>query len=125
MSAQKGAFQFSLTAADAAAGVAAVANPENAPIIVTRLVLDIRTQSSAACTLDAGIAADASTLDDDLIDGVSVAAAGAKDNITDGGTNGKARQPWSASQYLTVSVASGASAGLVGEGYVEYIRREV
>ncbi len=89
--------------------------------LVERVILDVQMQSSGACTVDAGVAANATTLSDTLIDGVSVAAAGPKDNIEDKGTNGKARQVCSASQWITGSVASGASAGLVGFAYLHYV----
>lgn len=124
MSEQKGAYKVALTAAttNAAGGVLSLANPEGAAIIVTRLVLDITTNSTGAATVDAGIAADGSTSADNLIDGQSVAtAAKVLDNISDGGTNGKARQKWGATQYLTIT-ASATTAGMVGNAYIEYIR---
>lgn len=124
MSEQKGAYKTALTAVTttAAGGALSLANPEGADLIITRLVLDITTPSTGAATVDAGIAADGETSSDNLIDGQSVAtAAKVLDNVSDGGTNGKARQKWSASQYLTIT-ASATLAGLVGNAYVEYIR---
>ncbi len=124
MSEQKGAYKVALTAVTGttAGGVLSLANPEGADIIVTRLVLNITTPSSGAATVDAGIAANGSTSADNLIDGQSVAtAAKVLDNVSDGGTNGKARQKWSSSQYLTIT-ASATLAGLVGNAYIEYIR---
>lgn len=113
-------YKVALSASDAAGGVAAIANPEGVEVIVTRVVIDVNTQSTGACTVDAGIAANATTLADTLIDGLSVAAAGTFDNISDAGTNGKARAAWGASQFLTISKASGAAAGLAGNVYIEY-----
>lgn len=124
MSEQKGAYKVALTAATttAAGGVLSLANPEGAAIILTRLVLDITTNSTGAATVDAGIAADGSTSSDNLIDGQSVAtAAKVLDNVSDGGTNGKARQKWGATQYLTIT-ASATTVGMVGNAYIEYIR---
>ena len=103
-----------LVASDSAGGVFAEENTYGSDLVVTRALLAVTTQSSGACTLDVGVAADGTTLDDDIIDGLSVAAAGVFDNITDNGTNGKSRQKWASGQFLTGSVASGASSGLVG-----------
>jgi hypothetical protein len=114
------AYKIALVAADAAGGVAAIANPEGVAVIVTRVVLDVTTASTSACTVDAGIAANATTSADGLIDGLSVAATGVADNVSDGGTNGKARAKWGASQFLTISKASGAAAGLAGNVYIHY-----
>lgn len=124
MSEQKGAYKVALTAATdtTAGGVLSLANPEGADIIVTRLVLDITTPSDGAANVDAGIAANGSTSSDNLIDGQSVAtAAKVLDNVSDGGSNGKARQKWTSSQYLTIT-ASATTAGMVGNAYIEYIR---
>lgn len=114
-------YKVALAASDAAGGVAAIANPEGVEVLITRVVVDVTTQSTGACTVDAGIAANATTLNDTLIDGLSVAAAGTFDNVSDAGTNGKARASWGASQFLTISKASGAAAGLAGNVYIEYV----
>ena len=114
-------YKVALAAVDTAGGVAAIANPEGVRCIIHRIVVDVTTASTAACTVDAGVAANATTSADNLIDGLDVnAAAGVFDNITDKGTNGKARQAWGTTQYVTISKASGAAAGLVGNVYVHY-----
>lgn len=113
-------YKVAVTALDAAGGVASIANPEGVEVLVTRVVIDVNTPSTGACTVDAGIAANGTTLNDTLIDGLSVATAGVFDNISEAGTNGKARAAWGASQFLTISKASGAAAGLVGFVYVHY-----
>lgn len=114
--------RVALAAADTAGGVFAWANPEAGSIIVNRVVLDVTTNSTGACTVDVGTTAtNATTLSDNLIDGVSVAsAAGVKDNLGDAGTNGKTRQKLATGKWVTGSVASGASAGLVGYAYIHY-----
>lgn len=123
MSEGKGAFRYALSAGEAAGGVLSLANPEGADLIVTRLILDVTTPATAACTVDAGIAANGTTSSDNLINGLDVnTAAGVFDNLEDKGVNGKARQKWSSSEYLTISKASGAAAGLAGYAYVEYVR---
>lgn len=119
---QNGSFRAELGTGTAAGGVASVANPEGRTVYVTVCLLNITSATSGACTLDAGIAANGTTLSDTLIDGLNAnAAAGVFSNLKDGGSNGKAGQPWGADEYLTVSQASGAVAGLEGELIVEYI----
>lgn len=114
--------RVALAAVDTAGGLFAWANPENAAILVERVILDVTTQSTGACTVDVGVAANGTTSADNLIDGRSVAsAAGVYDNLGDAGTNGKTRQKASSSQYVTGSVASGASAGIVGYAYIHYV----
>jgi len=88
--------------------------------LINKVVLDVTTQSTGACTVDIGVAADATTSNDTLIDGLSVAASGVFDNITDKGTNGKTCKKATSSQYVTISKASGASAGIVGNAYIHY-----
>lgn len=113
----------SLADAATAGGVAAIANPLGVALIILRVLVRVLTVATAAATVDAGVAANGTTLSDTLIDGLDVnAAAGLFDNIENKGANGKARQVWGATQYVTVSQASGDVADLEGELYIEYIR---
>lgn len=109
-----------LTAADTAGGVFAAQTPDRNNFIVDLVVVDVTTASSGACTLDVGIAANATTLSDTLIDGVSLATTGLKNNYDDKGTNGRAVRKAVTGEYVTASVASGASSGLVGKYYIRY-----
>lgn len=121
MSEQSGAYKIALGHADTGGGVLSLANPEGTDIIVTKLVLNVTTPATAACTVDAGIAATATTSADNLIDGQDVnTAAGAFGSPS--GTNGLPAKLWKSDQYLTVSMKTGAAAGLVGYAYIEYIR---
>ena len=115
--------KIALAAVDTGGGVFSWQNDEGASIIVTGLVLDVTTASTGACTLDCGTTAvSATTKVDNLIDGLDVnAAAGVFDNITDKGTNGVSRQKLASAKWVTGSVASGASAGIVGFAYIKYI----
>ncbi len=123
MSEQKGAYRIALGALDTGGGVVGVANPEGVDVIVTRLIIDVTTKTTGACTLDGGIAAAATTVSDTLIDGLDVGAAtGVFGNIDDQGTNGQSVVKWGAAEFLTVSMKTGAAAGLAGYAYVEYIR---
>lgn len=118
-----GAHRVALAALETAGGVAAIPNPEGVPLIITRVVVHLTTVSAGAGTVDAGVAANATTLSDNLIDGLNVqAATGVFDNVEDKGTNGKARQLWPTTGFLTISKASGAAAGLAGYVYIDYTR---
>lgn len=109
-----------LAAVDTAGGLFAWANPTGKRIHVLGVRLDVTTASSGACTVDVGVAANGITLNDTIIDGVSVAATGVKDDQKDAGTNGAGVAAATSSQYVTGSVASGASAGIAGYAYIDY-----
>ena len=120
---REGAYRATLSDGDAAGGVLALPNPEGTDIYVTRVILNVTKAATSAGTVDAGIAADATTSADNLIDGLDVnAATGVFDNLINGGTNGKAGRTWGTSQYLTISKATGSVAGLKGEAIIQYIR---
>jgi len=114
--------RVALAAVDTAGGVFAWANPEAGDILISRLVIDVTTKSTGASTVDIGTTAtNATTSSDTLIDGLDTGtAAGIFDNITDKGTNGKSRQRLATGKWVTGSVASGASAGIVGYAYIFY-----
>ena len=109
-----------LIANDGAAGIFTWTNNEPVAVIVTKAVVDVTTNSSAACSISIGQAATA-VLSNNLIDTLSVAAIGTFDNVTDKGTNGKSRQRVAPGQVVTGSTASGASSGLVGNLYLDYV----
>lgn len=120
---QNGALKVALAALDAGGGVLSLANPEGVELIITRLVVDVTTKSAAACTVDAGVAANGTTSNDTLMDGVDVGTAAIlADNIENQGTNGVSAKKWGITQFLTISKATGAAAGLVGSAYIEYVR---
>ena len=103
----------SLVASDAAAGVLSEENTYSTDLIITRFLLFVTTPSTGACTIDIGQKS-TEISGDDLLDGISVAAAGIADNIANKGTNGSSRRKWGAGEFVTGSMASGATAGLVG-----------
>lgn len=105
-----------LAAADTGGGVLSVANPCTGPWLVRSVFLTTTTKSTGACTVDVGVAANGTTLNDGLIDGLDVGTATVTraNNFANAGTNGKAAQQGAAGTSLTASVATGASAGLVG-----------
>lgn len=109
-----------LADSDAAAGILSWVNPSGLDILV-QLHLEITTPATGAATADAGQAATA-ILSDNLIDGLDVGAAAINaTNSTDAGTNGQPFQRVSAGEFVTVSTASGAAAGLVGTGHIFYV----
>jgi hypothetical protein len=112
--------RVALTAADTAGGVFAWANPTGGTIIVTKVILDVTTQSTGSCTVDVGVAANGTTSNATLLTGASVAAVALLDNVTNKGASGLAQKKVTSTQFVTASVASGASAGLVGFAYIYY-----
>jgi hypothetical protein len=114
--------KVALGVADTAGGVLSWANPEGVAIIITKIVVDVTTVSTGACTMDFGTTAvSATTTSDTLIDGLDTnSAVITADNITDKGTNGKSRQKLAAGKWVTGSKASGAAAGTAGFAYIHY-----
>lgn len=107
-----------VTGTAASTGVfAAIQNPHNRRLIITNRYFVADTQSTGASTLDIGVAANATTSADNLIDGVSAATAGV---LQAAGTNGASGRVWEATQFVTVAEASGDVAGLVGILVIEY-----
>jgi len=107
----------------AGGGVFAWANPESSSIIILRVVLDVTTKTTAACTINVGTTAtSATTTSDNLIDGLDInAATGVFSNFGNAGTNGKFQQKLAAGKWITASQDTGAVAGLVGTAYIEYM----
>lgn len=100
-------------------GLAAIANKWGAEVVIVRCALQRTTKSTGAAAADIGVAADATTSSDILIDGVALGATEAtEDNVSDGGTNGKARQKWGSTQFVTMTGAAD-STGLVAKLWIE------
>ncbi len=114
--------KVALNAVDTAGGVFAWKNPQPGPIVVSRVFLDVSDAATAACTVSVGKAANGTTSANNLIDSLDVnAATGLFGNLDNHGTNGKSNQRLAAGDYVTGSKASGATAGLVGFAYIEYV----
>ena len=115
--------KIALAALDTKGGVVSLANPFNAPCLVTRAILDVTTKSTGVCTLDLGVDADGETGSDTLLDGIDVGTAVIlTDNLETPGTNGQSCIKWTATQYVVASMASGAAAGVAGYLYLEVAR---
>lgn len=113
--------RVALAASDSGGGVFSWQNPESVSIVVRRVEIDVTTASTGACSVDVGVTATSSTTNsDNLIDGLSVAATGVSDNLGNPGTNGKTRQKLASGKWVTASMATGATSGLVGYAYLEY-----
>ncbi len=100
------------------------ANPLGVDLIVTKTIIDITSPCSATpVTFDCGCAAtNATTSNDNLLDGVDIGtptAIDVYDNITNKGNNGKATRKWSSTKYFTI-VASGTPTGVAGNVYIYY-----
>lgn len=109
-----------LAAVRTAGGVLGWTNPTGGSIIVTEIILDVTTASSGASTIDCGIATNATTLNDTLIDGVSGAAIAVLDSVEDQGTNGAGATKATTTQAVTCSEASGDVTGIAGFAYIFY-----
>lgn len=106
-----------LVASDAAAGVFSWQNTTGHACAV-KAFLNITTASTGACTVSVGQAATA-ILSANLMDGQSVAAANMLSSMVNGGTLGKAAQRVKNGEFVTASMASGATAGLAGTYMLE------
>lgn len=116
--------QVALADATGAAGIFAWQNPEDNPIIVDKVQLDITTEATGAATADVGTDGDGTGSSDNLIDGADIGAAAVpKDNIDHQGTNGAATRRLDENGGTTDWItASGVAdpAGLEGFAYIHY-----
>lgn len=106
--------QGNLTASDAAAGIFSEENTYGTDLLVLRIVIFVATASTGACTIDVGEGNSDSSSYDNIIDGLDVASTGASDNLGDPGSNGHSVRAWRSGEYVNASMATGATAGLVG-----------
>ena len=95
-----------------------------ADAIILRVLLDVTTVATAACTVDIGYTAtSATTSSDTLLDGVDVNAAVAlfdsMNAALDSGANAKAQKAASG-KWITADSASGDATGLVANAYIYY-----
>jgi hypothetical protein len=102
-------------------------NQETVPIMVQRVLVDIKTAGATATSvIDIGPAADATSTSDTIIDGLALTSTGLFDNITDKGTNGKSRirldERGGTTSYITGKILTANAAELVGNVYIEYIK---
>lgn len=115
--------KVALGASDSGGGILSWQNPESGAIAVVRILVDVTTVASGACSASFGATVvSSSTSSANLIDTQDVhSAAILLDNLTTPGSNGKARQRLASGGWVTGSKASGAASGLVGSAYIEYL----
>ncbi|MBA7691953.1 hypothetical protein ES703_100509 [subsurface metagenome] len=111
-----------LAAVDTGGGVLSVANPEGVECLITEVIIQVDTKTTdGTCTIDVGVAANGTTSNDTLLDGLDIGAAiGRFDNINDKGGNGGRDRAWGSTQYITGSKSTNATAGLVGKAIIHY-----
>jgi len=119
-----GYIEIPLTGALLFAGgeVAAVANPEGVPLIITDVKIYVDTPSTGAANLNAGLAANATTSDTDMINALAVNGAitgVAYHGMTALAAKGAA-QVWGTTQYLTAT-GSASTVGFAGRLFVRYV----
>lgn len=107
--------QGALVASDSAGGILSEENTYGTDLVILRVVLQVTTGTSGACTVDIGTAADGTTSAATLIDGLDVADAGVFDNIADKGSSGTSRLKWGSGAFINASMKTGAAAGIVGQ----------
>ena len=100
-------------------------NPESVKIIVERLIVHLATAGgTGSSVLDVGTAANATTASDNIIDGLDLNTTGLFDNISDAGTNGKARglvdEKGGTTDFVTGRILDANAAALVGNAYIVY-----
>ena len=103
--------------------IAAVANPEGVPLIITDVKIYVDTPSTGAANINVGLAADAVSSDTDMISALAINGAitgKAYHGMTALAAKGEA-QVWGTTQYLTAT-GSASSAGFAGRLFVSYIR---
>ena len=99
-------------------------NPE-AVAILAAIVCDLTTAATGTPTADAGVAANATTSSDTLMDGIAIGdAVKVISSYSDGGSNGKAVRKVDAkggtNDHITIT-PSASAAGLVGSAYIIYV----
>jgi hypothetical protein len=115
-----------LAAGNANAFAFAWQNPEPGKILVIRVLVDVTTAGGTpGSVIDVGSAANATTHSDNLLDGQDLNAVALYDNVSDGGTSGKARQKLDerggTTDYITGQILTQNAASLAGKYYIEYI----
>jgi len=107
-------------------GIASIANPEGATLLIVQSTLYVSANSTGAANLDVGIGAAATTDATDIISALAMAAA---EGVV---YNGHARQNtdktaitapalWTSSNFLNLT-GSASTAGLAGKLMIEYVR---
>lgn len=108
----KTAFTYTVAVSKTSGIIGSILNPFGKAAIIHQATIDVTTPSSGASTMDLGVAADAVTGADNLIDGASGASAAALNSVKNAGSNGTSVRKWGATQYVNLNVASGDVNGI-------------
>lgn len=106
-----------LAAVDTAGGCAAWQNPETTKVVALPILV-VTTVATGACTVDVGVAANGTTSSDTQIDGQDVNGA----TGVFAGTWKLVDENGGSNDWITVSKATGATAGIVGKLVVIYAK---
>ena len=118
---QIGSYKVALADADTAGGVLAIENTSGEDRIVTQVILNITTESTAAASVDVGIAADGTTASASLMSDISVTSAGVFDMLTNA-DNGTGPQIWADGDFITISASNETDpADMEGYAYINWI----
>lgn len=103
--------------------IGAKLNPEGVPLIITDAKLYIDTPSTGAANILIGIAANATTSDNDMVNALAIngAVTGLAYHAMTALAAKGAAQVWGATEYITAT-GSADSRGFVGRLFVKYIR---
>lgn len=102
-------------------------NPEDVPILVTRVIVDVTAEGqTASAVLDVGVGATATTADDSIFDAIDITATGVFDSllVAGAGTGGvhKLDENGGTTDWITGQILTANAADLDGFVYIEYIR---
>jgi hypothetical protein len=121
MARQPGALQQTLLDGTAGGGVLSVLNDSGETRIVTQIILDVTTGSTADASVDVGIANDATTAAANLMANIEVSDAGVFDMLTNSAL-GTGPNRWLTGKYLNISASNATDPdGLVGSAFINWI----
>jgi hypothetical protein len=120
---QSGMFKTALVAAvtTGVGDVLKLQNPEGDDLAITQAIVNVKTKSTGACSLNVGISAAVSGSSGaaDLFSALNVGAAAGTFNSQL--TSGSAMVLWPKDRYLVITPSSGSATGLDADLFLDYI----
>lgn len=99
----------------------ALLNDSGETRIVSQIILDITTGSTADASVDVGVAANGTTAAANLMANIEVSDAGVFDMLTNTAL-GTGPNRWASGQYITISASNSTDPdGMVGKAYINWI----
>jgi hypothetical protein len=121
MARQNGALKSALADATGGGGVLAVLNDSGETRIVTQIILDVTTASTADASVDVGTANDGTTAAANLMANIEVSDTGVFDMLTNSAL-GTGPQRWLTGKYITISASNGTDPdGMVGSAFINWV----